>query len=51
MIKLKVSYERPEELKRVLNRLRPEVKTWKVSGNREGRFRKAYIELIEPENR
>lgn len=47
MIKLKVSYERLEELKRVLARLRPEVKTWKISGNSAGRFKKAYIELKE----
>lgn len=46
-VKIKVSYERPEELQRILDRLRPEVKTWKASGNREGRFKKAYIELKE----
>lgn len=46
-IKIKVSYERPEELHRLLQKLRPDVKHWKVSGNREGRFRKAYIELKE----
>ena len=48
MVKIKVSYERPEELKQLLDRLRPDVKTWKVSGNQEGRFKKAYIELVEP---
>lgn len=47
MMKLKVSYERPEELRRLLERLGPEVKNWKASGNREGRFRKVYIELKE----
>lgn len=46
-VKIKVSYERPEELQRLLNRLRPDVKHWKVSGNVEGRFKKAYIELKE----
>lgn len=50
-VKIKVSYERPEELQRLLNRLRPDVKHWKVSGNVEGRFKKAYIELKEPDNR
>lgn len=44
-VKIKVSYERPEELRRVLDRLRPEVKSWKASGSREGRFLKAYIFL------
>jgi hypothetical protein len=47
MIKIKVSYERPEELKRLLHLLRPEVKRWKVSSNDEGRFKKVYIELKE----
>lgn len=47
-VKVKVSYERPEELQHILERLRPDVKTWKVSGNQEGRFKKAYIELVEP---
>ncbi|MFR3728383.1 hypothetical protein [Lacrimispora sp.] len=47
MIKIKVSYERPEELKRILDRLRPEVKSMKVARNKEGQFKKAYIEVKE----
>lgn len=46
-VKLKVSYERPEELRRLLERLQPEVKSWKVSRNQEGRFHKAYVEMRE----
>lgn len=46
-IKIKVSYERPEELKRILDRLRPEVKSLKVARNQEGQFKKAYIEVKE----
>lgn len=45
LVKIKVSYEDPEELRRILERLRPDVKSWKVSRNREGRFMKAYIFL------
>ncbi len=45
MIKIKVSYEHQEELKRLLERLGPDVKRWKASRNREGHFLKAYIEL------
>ena len=45
LVKIKVSYEDPEELRRILERLRPDVKNWKVSRNREGRFLKAYIFL------
>ncbi len=47
MIKIRVSYERPDELKRVLERLRPDIKRWKISGRREGQFKKAYIEMKE----
>lgn len=46
-VRLKVSYEEPEELRHLLERLQPVVKSWKVSRNREGRFKKAYIELHE----
>lgn len=45
MIKIRVSYEHPEELRKVLERLRPDVKSWKAAKNQEGRFRKAYIEM------
>lgn len=46
-VKIKVSYERPEELRRLLDRLRPDIKTWKKSGSQEGKFMKAYIFLDE----
>ena len=48
MMKLRVSYERPEELRRLLDRLGPEVKSWRHSQNQDGRFMKAYIFLNEP---
>lgn len=43
MVKIKVSYERPEELQRLLEKLQPEVERLKVSRNREGKFLKAYV--------
>jgi hypothetical protein len=43
VIKLKVSYEHPEELGRLLKKLGPDVKSWKASQNREGKFLKAYV--------
>ena len=43
MIKIKVSYERPEELRKVLERLKPYVKSWKASRDQKGHFLKAYI--------
>ncbi len=46
-VKIKVSYERPEELRHILDRLRPDIKTWRKSGNRGGQFMKAYIEIKE----
>ena len=45
MIKIKVSYESPEELMRLLAVLGVRVESWKVSRNQEGRYRKAYIIL------
>jgi hypothetical protein len=46
-VKIKVSYERPEELLHILDRLRPDIKIWRKSGNRNGQFKKAYIEIKE----
>lgn len=45
MVKIKVSYERPEELKRLMERLGQDVKRIKAPRQQEGKFRKAYIEL------
>lgn len=45
MIKIRVSYERPEELREILRLLHPKVKTWKAAKKQEGRFLKAYIEM------
>ena len=45
MIKIKVSYESPEELMRLLAVLGDRVESWKVSRNQESRYRKAYIIL------
>lgn len=50
MIKIKVSYTSENELAafiRYIGEKYPGIK-WKRSGNREGRYKKAYIEL--PEN-
>lgn len=50
-VKLKVSYERPEELRRLLERLGPDIKTVRPAKNREGRFMKAYIFLNESQEK
>lgn len=44
-VKIRVSYQDPQELAHVLRLLHPIVKKYKVSGNREGSFRKAYLEV------
>lgn len=46
-VKIKVSYEHPEELQRqVLDKYKPEeIKCFKVAKRQEGRFKRAYIEL------
>ena len=49
-VKIRVSYERPEELQRILARLGPEVKSWKAAKRQEGPYRKAYIELVGADN-
>ena len=43
MIKIKVSYEYPGELRRLLEMLGTDVKSWKASQNREGKILKAYV--------
>lgn len=48
MMKIKLSYEHPEELQRVLHLLRPEIKSWKPAKKQDGQFKKAYIEINEP---
>ena len=45
MIKLKISYEHEEDLARVLTVLQPMIVRCRRSGNREGRYKKAYVEL------
>lgn len=45
MVKIRVSYERQEELREILRLLQPKVKSWKAAKKQEGRFLKAYIEI------
>lgn len=45
MIKLKISYEHEEDLARVLTMLQPMITRCRRSGNREGRYKKVYVEL------
>ena len=45
MIKIKISYNTDEELAGVIRLLSPVMKSWRVSTNKEGRYKKAYAEL------
>ena len=42
-VKIKVSYNTDQELAGVIRLLSPAVKDCKVSSNKEGRYKKAYI--------
>lgn len=43
--KVTISYERPEELEKILKRLEPMVSSYKVSSGQKGRYKKAYANL------
>ena len=45
MIKIKLSYQTEDELRLVLRLLGAHVASWKRSGNQEGKYKKAYIDL------
>ena len=49
MVKIKISYERPQELETVLKLLRPVVKSYKESKNNKGKFKKVYAEMLHIE--
>ncbi|MGN8733631.1 hypothetical protein ACTNEY_08335 [Fusicatenibacter saccharivorans] len=44
-MKIKISYEDEAELAKILDILRPMEIKCKKSGNKEGRYKKAYIEI------
>lgn len=46
-VKIRVSYENPQELQAVLEQLAPMVQSHKISKRQEGQYKKAYIVLKE----
>lgn len=46
-IQIRVSYQTPEDLELVLHLLGDRLKSCKVSRNQEGKYRKAYITLVD----
>ena len=47
MVIIRISYEQPEELQKVLKRFDKVDKKVKISAKQEGKYKKAYIELLE----
>lgn len=47
MVKIKVSYNSDQELEKVVKLLSPALESCKISRNKEGRYKKAYIFLKE----
>ena len=42
--KVKISYEKPEELKQIVAMLSPVMRSCKVAKGQQGRYKKAYVE-------
>lgn len=43
--KVKISYEKPEELKQIVAMLSPVMRSCKVAKGQQGRYKKAYVEI------
>lgn len=48
-VKIRVSYERPQELHTMLKLLKPIIKSYKADKGLNGRFKRAYLEVDIPE--
>jgi len=48
-VKIRVSYEKPQELHTVFKLLKPIVKSCKAGKGENGRYRKAYLEVNIPD--
>ena len=48
-VKVRVSYEKPQELYTVLKLLKPITKTCKADKSKNGRFKRAYLDVEMPE--
>lgn len=47
-VKVKISYEKPQELHAVIELLRPMITSYKADKGKNGAYKRAYLE-IEPE--
>lgn len=48
-IKVRISYEEPQELHAVLKLLKPIIKSYKARDGENGRYKKAYLEVDVPD--
>lgn len=49
-VKVRISYEKPQELHTVLGLLRPIMKSYKADKGKNGPYKRAYVE-IEPDKK
>lgn len=45
IVRIKISYVNEEDLKRIIDLLNPVLKSYRVSSNNTGQYKKAYAEL------
>jgi hypothetical protein len=50
-VRVRVSYEKPQELHTVLKLLKPVIKSCKADKGADGRYKKAYLEVDIPEEK
>ena len=48
-VKIRVSYEKPQELQTVLELLRPVIRSYKPEKGHSGAYRRAYVEIGIPQ--
>lgn len=46
-VKIRVSYEKPQELHRVISVLKPLGITWKTAKRQDGGYKHAYVQVVE----
>lgn len=48
-VRIKISYERPEELWKVLHLLRPVIQSTRMPEGKKGKYKRAYVALLPDE--
>ena len=50
MVKVRISYQKPQELDTVLKLLKPIIKSYKTEKGSEGRYKRAYVDIKASDN-